>query len=206
MTEWKDLLPPDDMLARIAAFPVDEIRIDPDAQTVWGSVEAKSLEAAGRVFVLSWDYVDVQFKFEMYVTSLDERDSELSGSWKTVATMAPAARIRFLVRAEWIRPAMPGEVPDAYEQVIEEGGRLDAAPASASVGGLGLRGIVLMGGSEYQPVGVIGIDDSHGYSLQWLSDRAAIDAYLSDCHVYDLDALRAFRKRVPHTGGDPLRA
>lgn len=206
MTEWKDLLPADDMLVRIASFPVDEIRIDPDAQTVWGSVEVKSSEAPGRVFVLSWDYVDVQFKFEMYVTSLDERTSELSGGWKTVATMAPAARILFLVRAEWIRPAMSGEVPDAYEQVIEEGGRLDVAPASAIVGGLGLRGIMLMGDTTDQRVGVIGIDDGHGYSLQWLSEHAAIDAYLSDCHVYDLDALRAFRERLSRAGGDPLRA
>jgi hypothetical protein len=198
MIEWKDLLPADEVLARLGALQVDEVYIDEGAKTVWGAVAVRSLYVRESAFVLSWDYVDVQFKFEMYVASPEERSAAATSGWSLVGRVATPARICFLARAEWIRPAIPGEVPETYEQIIEEAGRVDSVPKMATIAGLGLRGVALMNDTGDLPASIIGIDDSVGYSLQWLSDRSSVEAYSADCHVVDLDALRAIRRSIGH--------
>lgn len=96
--------------------------------------------------------------------------------------------IRFLLRTEWVRPTKPGEVPDNFEQVIQESGFAEIAPPSATAIGSALYGITFCS-TDGSPLLIIAVSDSERYSLQVSAAPAAMASVLDSCDSYSLPEL-----------------
>ncbi|MFC3654571.1 hypothetical protein FZ025_10455 [Xanthomonas hyacinthi] len=137
---------------------------------------------------LSWNYFDVDFKFEIYGISIDSRKDYCPRDLACIEDINKLSSISFLLRSEWVRPTKPGEVPDHFEQVKEESGTTESVPASAISVGTCLYGIVFNDASS-NPFLIIAVDDDKRYSLKHVAVPEEIADLISGCDLCTLSQL-----------------
>lgn len=186
MIDWKVLLPHRRDLEKIAQIASGDMFVHAKNDPVWTRVYV--LDATGQWITLSWDYLDVEFKFEIYGISAEYLNSVVTADLIPAGTVPSFAAIGFLLKTSWVRPALPGEVPENYEQVIEESGVATAVPSSATVIATGLYG-VLFRSTDGSPRLVITIDDDASYSLRSLVDNEVMAAAVAACDSLSFDEL-----------------
>jgi hypothetical protein len=73
----------------------------------------------------------VVFKFEVFELT-HEPSINPSLGWDVVGQLAGWTTISCLFRFEWLRPALPSELPSHYEQIVGERGRREKVPENAT--------------------------------------------------------------------------
>lgn len=185
MKIWKSFLPDKKSLSHISiirpgAYFFDSKR-NPRSSAMYFPQEN------GAWLSISWDYFDVEFKFEIYGISVEHLKD--SGIALVEAGVIPDfSQIKFLMRTEWIRPAETEEVPDSFEQIIEENGPLSKIPSVAISVATTLYGVIFNGGSE-GAVMMITIDDAASYSLKSSTDPVEISAMEESCDLLTLPEI-----------------
>lgn len=189
MKTWKVFVPDRQDLERL-------LKISPGKLFVSGTstptLESIYLLDQERGWVsLSWSYVDVEFKFEIYCVSIGS-SKEDPADLIPVGEVPPFASVGFLLRSEWVRPANPGEVPGHFEQVKEESGAAESVPSSATSVGTSLYGIVFSD-EDSRPLFAITVDDNKSYSLKVISAPKALANLVSVCDLCTFPQLMAWK-------------
>jgi len=137
-------------------------------------------DARGEQLAISWAYGDVQFKFEVYFLDVrDDLKSDLN-ALERIAEIPPYENAECFFRTSWIRPANPGEVPENYEQIIEECGPITEVPVSAIAVGTSLFGIGFSDANRSLLLG-FAIDDSESYSVRAITDEFELASAFRGC-------------------------
>ena len=188
MKKWKSFFPASDDIEILGALKGGPYFIDSTKNPAWESVYF--LSGSGRWIVLAWNYYDIEFKFETYGISLETKESA-TATLLEVGNLPRFEKIDFYTKTEWTRPAIPGEVPSYFEQVIEESGSLAQVPADAISAGTSLYAVV------FRPINgesdlMVSVDDDVRYSLKAVSESVEIAAVLQSCDVFDSVGLLAW--------------
>lgn len=95
--------------------------------------------------MLRGDYQDVEFKFECLYIRLDEPTETFTRRKGSLLDHAEVdvRDVKLLVRASWIRKAMPNEVPPNWEQMVERRGKLESVPGHALAAYVAVVGLLL---------------------------------------------------------------
>lgn len=141
---------------------------------------------------LSWSYVGVEFKFEIYCVSIDRQKEIFPVDLTCIEDIHDFSSMSFLLRSEWVRPAHPGEVPDHFEQVKEESGTASSVPSSATAVGTSLYGIVLNDACS-KPLLAITVNDDERYSLKHVVAPAEMADLISGCDLCTLSQLMTWK-------------
>jgi hypothetical protein len=192
MTVWKSFIPSVQYLENVAEVSASELYIDRTNQPTLGTLLMR--QGADEWLSLSWDYVDVEFKFEIYCLSVDSPKAVVVENLASIGVLPKHSSVRFLTRTEWVRPARVGEVPEQFEQVLEEGGRMSSIPDTATVVGTVLYGVVF-NDLNGQPLLAVTVDEATSYSLRLVDAPKAMASLMSICDVHSLPELVAWRPR-----------
>lgn len=186
MSNWKISVPSIDILKRLVNMRPSRTFVSKKNSPPMGSIYVHGL--SGDWMLLCWDYFDVEFKFEIYCLSVELSHPMAVNELIEIESIPKFQSIRFLLRTEWVRPTKPGEVPDNFEQAIQESGFAEMAPSSATAIGSALYGITFCGAND-SPLLVIAVSDSERYSLQVFAAPAAMASVLDSCDSYSLPEL-----------------
>lgn len=197
MTHWKVFVPPHQELNKLLHIAPGELFINTKNNPVWESVYIR--DKSGQWISLSWNYIDVEFKFEIYCLSIDSPKNIIFQDLIPAGSVPNFASLEFLMKSDWVRPTLPGEVPENFEQVIEEGGPISSVPSSASVVGTTIYGIVF-NDVDHNPLLVIAVDDNERYSVKKIVDFDAIATLMEVCDSFSLPELMTWSPPVSHRG------
>ncbi|MBB3228837.1 hypothetical protein FHW69_003482 [Luteibacter sp. Sphag1AF] len=189
MKTWKSFLPSAQSLSHISAIRPGAYFFDRKSDPKWSAIYFP--QENGLWLSLSWDYFDVEFKFEIYGMSV----GQLKGSGISLneaGVIHDFSQIKFLLRTEWTRPTKPGEVPDSFEEIIEENGQLSQVPDTAASVATSLYGVIFSGHTEDPPM-MITIDDAASYSLKSSTDPLEINAMERSCDLLTLPEILAWK-------------
>jgi hypothetical protein len=190
MKIWKSFIPSAQALESLSRVSSGELYIDRKNQPALGTLLMR--QDASEWVSLSWDYVDVEFKFEIYCLSIDSPKAVAAEDLASIQELPRHSSIRFLTKTEWVRPAHVGEVPENFEQVLEENGLMSSIPDAASAIGTVLYGVIF-DDSNGQPLLAVTIDDETSYSLRLTTEPADMALLASTFDVYSLPELVAWR-------------
>ncbi|MET4677162.1 MULTISPECIES: hypothetical protein [unclassified Luteibacter] len=180
MKIWKSFLPLADDLKALRKIKGGSYFIDSNKNPQWESVYFR--RDSGKWIALTWNYFDIEFKFETYGISR-ELVRSVPTTLLEVGNIADVERIDFCVRTEWTRPASPGEVPSHFEQIIEEAGRVAQVPVDAISAGTSLYAAVFRSINSDLDV-MISIDDDVRFSLKSVTGSLKIATTLQSCDVF----------------------
>jgi hypothetical protein len=183
---WKTIIPELEQLTRMQAVTPGELFVDADNNPSLESIYI--LDKYGELICLSWSYIDIEFKFEIYCLSIDKPRAVISNDFISVGKVPDFTFLSFLLRSEWVRPTHPAEVPDSFEKVIEESGPSSLVPPSATAIGTTLYGVVFADGDR-KPLLMIAIDDIERYRLKIIVDSDTMTKLISTCDSYSLSEL-----------------
>lgn len=183
MRPWKVQLPASSDLAKLISITPKGVFANPNGDPVKESIFL--LGHDDDWISLSWDYADIEFKFEMYFVALNQKDGHLPQDLIPIYGTAAPSSMQFLLRTEWVRPARAGEVPANFEQVVEESGTAASVPSSATAIGTCLYGVVFNDAGS-RPLFAVTVDDTERYSLRVVSGRESICELIGawDCCTY----------------------
>ncbi len=159
----KLLCPELESLLGMTEFSGGEIFIDLSNDPPLGVLHLRSMR--GEVVTASWDFADVEFRFEVYFVNVKTAENSEIDAFTSLSKVPVLGTLEYLFRAEWLRPSAPGEVPEHFEQVIEERGSPANIPASATAVGVAFVGVVFRSAANDEHLGLC-IDDVNNYSLK----------------------------------------
>jgi len=188
MKVWKNFLPRADEIDALGTIEAGSYFIDSHKCPKWETVYFR--DRSGQWIALTWNYFDIEFKFEMYGISIESME-RVPATLIDVGNLAEFEKIDFYTKTEWIRPAVAGEVPSHFEQVIEGSGRLAQVPADAISAGTSLHAVVFRSIDVDSDV-MISIDDDARFSLKSATGSRKIAAVLQSCDVFDSVELLAW--------------
>lgn len=136
---------------------------------------------SGRWLTLEWNYSDVGPKFEVFHI-LILSDTELPTGAIQVETIPPYSSLALAYRCEWVRPVKPGEVPEDYEQVIEENGPEKLIPLDAISSAKSLYGVLFLNDIG-EAVFAVHISENVIDSLAYTSEGPEIERILESCDI-----------------------
>ncbi|WP_250627764.1 hypothetical protein [Pinirhizobacter soli] len=171
MKIWKNFLPRGEGLGDLTNVRAGPYFVDSESSQKWLKVFFQKED--GNWLALEWNYFDVEFKFEVYGISIDHLESVPPSLVKAGATPT-FSELRFLLETDWTRPAKPGEVPENFDQIVEECGALSEIPDAAISAGTALRGVIFSNDGGESKL-VISIDDTKGCSLKSTVDPDEMD-------------------------------
>ena len=174
-------------LLGMTEFAGGEILMDPSNEPPLGVLHFRSVH--GKVATASWDFADVEFRFEVYFVRVESAENLEVSALNSLSRIPALGTLEYLFRAEWLRPAAPGEVPEHYEQVIEGRGNLSSVPASATAVGIAFAGVVFRSEASDECVGLC-IDDVNNYSLRIVNGVQVDDASLAGFDRVPLSELK----------------
>lgn len=129
---------------------------------------------------------DVRFKFEVFTVVVERLSSEKLGSVIEIGRIDGWQSIKCCFLFEWERPALLGEVPSHYDQVVRDGGKQDQFPENAIAAGVSMTGVVFWDDGRQAPMAALVSADWPPESLSWLQEPAQIQRFMSGCEVVDL--------------------
>lgn len=190
MRPWKVFIPDHRDLERLLKISPRGLFVSGKNNPVMESIYL--LDHEDNWISLSWSYVDVEFKFEIYCVSIDRRKETFPEDLTCIEDIQGFSSISFLLRSEWLRPAHPGEVPDHFEQVKEESGTASSVPSSATVVGTFLYGI-LLNDVRSKPFLAITVNDDERYSLKHIVATEEMADLISGCDLCTLSQLMTWK-------------
>ena len=190
MKAWKSFVPSVQHLERLTQVSAGELYIDRTNQPALGTLLMR--HGTDEWISLSWDYVDVEFKFEIYGLSIDSPKTVFVENLASIEMLPRHSSIRLLTKTEWVRPAHVGEVPENFEQILEESGLMSSIPDSATAIGTALYGVVF-DDSNGQPLLAVTVDDVASYSLRLVADPTAMASLIGAYDVYSPLELMAWQ-------------
>lgn len=193
MKYWKAFFPPRQELDKLLRIAPSELFINKNSKPIFESIYIRNKD--GQWISLSWNYVDVEFKFEIYCLSIDSLDNIYLENLISIGPIPNFASIEFLVKSEWTRPTTPGEVPDNFEQIIEESGHISSIPSSAIAIGTTLCGIVF-NDFDQKPLLAIVIDDTESYSVKKIVESEAIISIMAAYDSFSFPELMAWKPPI----------
>lgn len=190
MKVWKSFIPSVQDLESLSQVSAGELYIDRTNQPTLGTLLMR--HGLDEWISLSWDYVDVEFKFEIYCLSIGSPKTVVIENLASIEALPRHSSIRFLTKTEWVRPAQLDEVPENFEQVLEESGLISSIPDSATAIGTVLYGVIFED-SNGQPLLVVTVDDATSYSLRLVGEPTAMALLISTYDVHSLRGLMAWQ-------------
>lgn len=190
MSIWKALLPTQEALTRLTRVAPGKFFVDTQNDPGCGTVYLRDLD--GQWLSLSWDYVDVEFKFEIYCLAIEVPRNRAVDKLTPAGVIPDFDSIVFLTKSDWVRPALSGEVPAHFEQVIEQSGRLASVPESALAIGTTLYGVVFMDATR-NPRFAIAVDEQESYSVRGFNEPEGIKELMDSADAFSLDQLIAWK-------------
>jgi hypothetical protein len=192
MKIWKNFLPQGESLNDLLNIRPGPYFVDDKRNPVWETIFFQKTD--NRWISLTWNYFDVEFRFEVYGISINHLEVPPSGLIQ--AGITPLfSEIKLVLETDWKRPAKRGEVPDNFVQVIEERGALLKVPDMAASAGTALYGVIFSNGGNESKL-MISIDDSERYSLKSTVNPDEVDSLESS---YDIVTLaEALAWTPPH--------
>lgn len=154
---------------------------------IGGANELLLVAENGYLVRLYVDYTDVVFKFECFglmaepLMSSPWQDAEkvgLFGNWQ---------RIECLFRFEWERPALSGEVPPHWDQVVRHRGKRSDIPNVATAIGVSMVGLLFWDVEQGVPVASFVIDDEEPATLRLVDANGDLGGLLSECERVFID-------------------
>lgn len=188
MKVWKSFFPRADEIDALGTIEAGSYFIDRHKRPKWETVYFR--DRSGQWIALTWNYFDIEFKFEMYGISIQAME-RAPATLLEVGSLVEFEKIDFYTKTVWIRPAVAGEVPSHFEQVIEEAGRLVQVPADATSVGTSLYAVVFRSIDADSNL-MISIDDDARFSLKSATGSRKIAAVLQSCDVFDSVELLAW--------------
>lgn len=185
MKIWKSFLPGCNELNIFSALQFGRYFVDRKNIPEWETVYFPT--GSGDWLSLTWNYFDVEFKFEVYGLSIDQL-AAAPQDLTCVGTVPIFSQITFLLKTEWTRPTKPGEVPDNFEQIIEENGNFSNIPNTAISVGTALHGIVFSGDKDDSKL-LLSINDAERYSLKSTVDTEEIVPIAKSCDALTLSEI-----------------
>jgi len=132
-------------------------------------------------------------KFEVFELVANEEPLPPSAERIEVTNILGWDAIRCLFRFEWTRPAIRGELPSHYEQIIGESGKSDAIPNNALHGAVTMVGIAFWNEVRNAPVaGVLDRGDDP-FSLRVLDHPEKTATALEQCEIVRPDDIPALK-------------
>lgn len=192
MKKWKRFFPERSQIETLGTLKAGGYFIDPSANPEWTSVYFRTKR--GGWVALTWNYFDIEFKFETYGISI-EPVQRAPATLVEVGSIGEFEQIDFYAKTEWTRPAVLGEVPSYFEQIIEAAGRLDHVPADAISVGTSLYAVVFRSVGGDSDV-MICIDDDERFSLKAMTGPQRIMATLQGCDVFNSVELLSWEPPV----------
>jgi hypothetical protein len=186
MRLWKVFLPTHEELESLARIVPGELYVSSENAPIQGSIYVRNKD--GEWLSLSWDYVDVQFKFEIYRAAIERLGAPASGVTTSVGAIPDFVSMGFLLRSEWVRPSLPGEVPAEYVPVVEEHGPSLSVSATATAVGTVLHGIVFEGPFG-KPLLTITVDDIESYSMKVTTEPSVMKLIVKKCDQLSLQEV-----------------
>lgn len=148
------------------------------------------IDEHGLAICFSWEYGDVEFKFEVYFLSIQIESAISVDELSLIKSIPSAFSMSFLVRSEWVRPTLENEVPANFEKVIEERGFIDSVPETATAVGVFLYGLILKQISSGEETAII-VDDDVNYSLKVVDDIEYIEKLKNGSDLFSLREVTA---------------
>lgn len=145
------------------------------------------------VVCINSDYKDVQFKFEcLYLVVHQKQAGDYVFNGSIISHAKTWDKVQVILRVEWERDALPGEVPVSYDQVLQVRGKLGDVPADAPAC-ISMVGVLFSddGGS-----GLIYLDDDFPLSLGYTEDSQQIEQFLSQSINVAVDEVAVIRDQV----------
>lgn len=137
------------------------------------------------------DYRDVQFKFECLYLKVYQQSIDDIVPDGTQIGLTKCQKAKVVLRAEWERPALPGEVPPHYEQIVQVRGEINTIPADVPAC-ISMVGVLLFGEDGLKQ-GLVYLDDDFPLSLGYVEDTANIIQFLSQSTVLAIDEVEEIR-------------
>ncbi|MBL0040603.1 MAG: hypothetical protein KA505_08700 [Xanthomonadales bacterium] len=190
-------------LLGMTEFSGGELLMDPSNEPPLGVLHLRSVH--GKVATASWDFADVEFRFEVYFVRVESAENLDVSALNSLSKVPVLGILEYLFRAEWLRPAAPGEVPEHFEQVIEGRGSLANVPASATAVGIAFAGVVFRSEASDECVGLC-IDDVNNYSLRIVNGVQVDDELLAGFDRVPLSELKAWLEKWSYHGPSDDRA
>ncbi|MDF4026301.1 hypothetical protein P3W24_15110 [Luteibacter sp. PPL201] len=181
MKKWKRFFPDRNQIEALGTIKAGVYCIDTNANPEWASVYLPT--RTGEWIALTWNYFDIEFKFETYGVSI-ELVQRAPTTLVDAGNIGEFEHIDFYAKTEWTRPAVPGEVPSDFEQIIEAAGRLDEVPTDAISVGTSLHAVVFRSIGGDSDV-MICIDDDARFSLKAMVGSQGIEAIRQTCDVFN---------------------
>jgi len=147
-----------------------------------------------RLFV---DYTDVVFKFECFSLMVDVSPAVTWLNAEEVAILSKWNAVKCLFRFEWERPALPGEVPEHWEQVVRHRGKRPGALDQITAICVSMVGVVFLNSAQDSTITSILIDDSDPATLRLCRIRDEIETFMAECECVELEKVQPWVLQLP---------
>ena len=168
-------------LLGMTEFSGGELLMDPSNEPPLGVLHLRSEH--GKVATASWDFADVEFRFEVYFVRVESAENLDVSALNSLSKVPVLGILEYLFRAEWLRPAAPGEVPEH----------------------IAFAGVVFRSEASDECVGLC-IDDVNNYSLRIVNGVQVDDELLAGFDRVPLSELKAWLEKWSYHGPSDDRA
>ncbi len=142
------------------------------------------------------DYNDVAFKFECFGLEAEVASQTSGVNNREVTKLQGWQSIKCMFRFEWERPALPGEMPAHWEQIVRRRGKRQDVSDTATDIGLSMVGIIFWNAAENLPVALILSDDNDPTTLRICIKQDEMTELMSECECVDLDEVPLWIKEL----------
>lgn len=136
------------------------------------------------------DYTDVVFKFECFGLKVEECLSPLPEEQKEIFSFKNIDVVRCFFRFEWERPALQGEVPRHWEQIVRRRGKRCHISTEATSICVSMVGIYFMDSSRGNSSLAIFNNDNDPATMLIYPPGEGLDALVAECECIDLVNVR----------------
>lgn len=179
-------LPEDDSYTCIGRLH-DGVSVSKPDKLIGGPTELLLSTNDGYAVRLSVDYNDVVFKFECFGLMVTASSLAPCSSAVEVTQFNDWQNMKCLFRFEWERPALAGEVPVQWEQVIRRRGRRSDISSAATAIGVSMVGIAFWNSKKAAPVASISNDDEDPMTLRICRKPNEIEMLMAECECVSLE-------------------
>jgi hypothetical protein len=142
------------------------------------------------------DYNDVIFKFECFCLEAEVVSQNLWRNSREVTKIEGWQYIKCMFRFEWERPALSGEVPVHWEQIVRRRGKRQDISDTATDVGVSMIGIALWNSAENSPIALILSDDVDPATLRVCTKKDEITSFISECECVDLNNVKLWATKL----------
>lgn len=144
----------------------------------------------GKGVCIHSDYGDVEFKFECFFLKVFSCAPDLWDETIEISEVEGWHTVKCLFQFEYERPAVKGEVPESWVQVVRKRAKKIEIPEEATAIGCALVGIVFWNSVKRFPVLLVAngdIDGDDPTAIQVSQERQMIEFFMESCESINLE-------------------